>query len=96
MKLKKRKEYRKTAAVNYRNMLFKYYNIDKNHDFAVPAGRCRCSRITDIYCSNCNSYICENHLFTNEEDYFCEDCRPDNSRELNKKEIRKIRQAKLF
>jgi len=93
--MKQRKEYRKTAAVNTRNVLFKYYNINKNYDFAVPAGRCRCGKITDLFCSSCYKYLCENHLFTNNEDYFCENCKTDNSRELNKKEIRKIRQARF-
>jgi len=92
--MKLRKEYRKTTAVNARKVLFKYYNIDRNKDFAVPAGRCRCGRITDIYCSVCYKYVCEKHLFTDEENYFCENCKTE-ARKLNKKEIRKIRKAKF-
>ena len=91
----KRKSYRKTTAVNRRDILFKYYNINKNHDFAVPAGRCKCGKITDLFCSTCYKYICEKHLYTDNENYFCENCKTDNSRELTKKEIRKIRKAKF-
>jgi len=89
-----RKSYRKTTATNKRSILYKYYKIDKYKELPVIAGRCTCSKITDLYCKKCYKYLCEKHLFTDEENYFCNDCNT-NGRELTKKEIRKIRKAKL-
>lgn len=93
--MKQRGGYRKTTATNLRNVFFKYYKISDNKSFAAVAGRCNCSRITDFFCSKCHSYICEKHLFTDEENYFCENCKTDKARVLTKKEIRKIRKAEF-
>lgn len=94
--MKAPKNHRKTTATNKRNALFKYYKVDETHNYVVPAGRCKCSKITDIFCDNCQSYICEKHIFKDKEQFFCEQCKTDNSQTLSKKEIRKIKQAKLF
>lgn len=89
------KGYRKTTAINDRKTLFKYYKVDTLHSLAVPAGRCECGKITDLYCVECSSYLCEKHIFIDGQDYFCGDCANDNCRELTKKEMRKIRRAEL-
>lgn len=86
---------RKTTARNYRNYFYKYYKATDNHSYIVPAGKCRCGKITDLYCIKCSKFFCEKHLFTDEEDFYCKDCKTSKCRALNKKEIRKIRKAKL-
>lgn len=91
----KQSNYKKTTATNTRGALFKYYKVDNNKSLAVPAGRCKCGKITDLYCTGCFSHICEKHIFTNNENYFCGNCKPDDTRELTKKEIRNIRKAEL-
>ena len=91
---------KKTNATNSRHSSFKYYQIDgdKNHNFASIAGRCKqCKKVTDIYCDDCNNYICEKHMKTTETNGFCHNCAPETARDLTKQEIRKIRkQNEIF
>ena len=86
---------KKTTATNKRNFFYKYYNINDDHNLAVPAGRCECKKITDIFCDKCNTYVCEKHIWTNEQESYCEKCKTEDSRLLTNKEKRKIKKAKL-
>lgn len=87
---------RKTSATNIRGAYFKYYKASDHHSLAVPAWKCRCGRITDLYCSRCNAWICENHIFVHQGAYFCKDCAPPGSEKLSNKEKRTIRKARLY
>lgn len=90
------KEHRRTTATNTRRFYFKYYKVDDDHSLAVPAGKCRCGKVTDMYCVKCNTHTCEKHLFTDGDDYYCLSCKEEDARAFTKKEIRNIRNASLF
>lgn len=88
---------RKSDARNKRDAAYKYYQVSENHSIAIPAGRCKCGKVTDIFCDECNAYCCENHVLKNEdsEEMFCKKCAETSCRELNSREKRKIRKAKI-
>jgi hypothetical protein len=63
---------------------------------AVPAGRCyKCRKVTDAYCGKCQRFLCEKHMLITDDEKFCDECAPDNARQLTKKEIRNFRKAEL-
>ena len=88
--------YRKTGAINTRKIFFKYYKIDDSKTLAVMAGRCkRCKKITDLFCSLCNAFVCENHTYKKHDRPVCYTCKDDECEPLSRKEIRDIRKAEL-
>jgi len=85
---------KRTTATNTRNAVHKYYKIDDFHQFAAPAGRCMCGKITDITCDKCSQFTCENHLWkTSSDEDRCEKCKTEKDREITKKERKKIKKA---
>lgn len=87
---------RSTTARNSRKYFYKYYKVDDTKQYAVLAGRCtKCLRITDIFCDNCFEHVCEKHVFHNEVEYSCDECKGDEAVPLSKQEIRKIRKGEL-
>jgi hypothetical protein len=86
---------RRTDARNRRDFYFRHYKAGEQHSLAVPAGKCRCGKITDLYCFSCQRWLCMNHIYTDEEEYYCKDCRPDSSRKLEQREKRKLRKLKI-